>query len=71
MANKQYGIRVTMPESDPLASEHILGPDWESYRWFDNRERRDRIMRDMQREHPYSRPGDKPTIICEKVEREA
>jgi len=67
-ANKRYGIRITMPANDPMAMPHILGEDWESYRWFGTAEARDRALKDIPREHQFSRDGDRPTVICEAVD---
>lgn len=67
--DKPYGIRTTLPKGSPMAAEHLLGPDWESYTWFATAEERDRAMEDMLREHPWNRPGDRPAIVCEPVER--
>ncbi len=64
---KPYGIRITLPEDDPRRAPHLLGPDWEAYRWYATPEERDQAMKDMLREHPYSRRGDRPNIHCEPV----
>lgn len=65
--SKQYGIRITMPENDPMAMPHLLGSEWESYRWYASPEERDRALEDMVREHQFSRRGDRPSIYCEPV----
>ena len=38
---KNFGIRITLPEDDPMRAEHLLGPDWEGFRWYDTAEERD------------------------------
>lgn len=68
---KKYGIRLTMPEDDPMRAEHLLGPDWVSYKWFQSEKQRDEMFAQMRREHLYSRRGDIPSIVPEKVEEEA
>jgi len=63
-----YGIRMTLPANDPLAT--LLGGDAEMYRWYATPVERDAALTDMQREHEYSRIGDRPTLRYEKVERD-
>lgn len=65
---RRYGIRVTMPGEDSFAG--VIGSDWERLHWFFTPEERDRALADMQRQHDYSRRGDRPTLQFEKVERD-
>jgi len=66
--SKKFGISVTLPENDPMAAPHLLGPDWVSTRWFSSPEERDAALAAMQ-EHPsYYRAGDTPSIVLVKVE---
>lgn len=65
---KKYGIRVTMPSGDPLGAAHLLGPDWEYYRWFATAEEREEALAEMQRQIPYYRPGDRPSQQLTKVD---
>ena len=65
---KRYGIRVTLPEGDTLRASHLLGEDWESFRWFATGEARDRAFEDMRRQMPNYRKGDVITQRLEKVE---
>jgi hypothetical protein len=67
-SGRVYGIRMTLPPGDPLAP--LLGSDVEMYRWYASAGERDAALADMQREHEYSRVGDRPTLVYEKVERE-
>ncbi len=67
---KNYGIKVTMPASDTLSAAHLLGENWSSMRWFDSAEKRDRAYADMQRQPPWYRSGDAPTVVLEKVDPE-
>ena len=48
---------------------HLIGEDWEKTHWFDTAAERNRTLRDMQREHEYSRRGDKPTLVFEPIDR--
>ncbi|MDN3517662.1 hypothetical protein QWY84_08580 [Aquisalimonas lutea] len=68
-AEKPFGIRLTLPEGDPRRAEHLLGPDWEAYRWYATREERDRAMADMRGQHPYYQRGERPSVLCEPVDR--
>ena len=65
---KPFGIRVRMRANDTFA--RLLGTDWERLHWFATREERDRALQDMASEHLYSRPGDRPTLIYEPIERD-
>ncbi|MGH8283506.1 MAG: hypothetical protein ACRESE_06625 [Gammaproteobacteria bacterium] len=68
-STKRYGIRCTLSPDDPMSAPHLLGSDWESYRWFDTEQERDTDYEDYSREHLYSRRGDKPSVIYTKVNR--
>lgn len=58
-----------MPGDDTMAAAHLLGESWESVRWFDTSEARDEALADMQRQPPYYRRGDSPTVVLEKIEQ--
>ena len=66
-STSRYGIRVSLAPTDPFAA--LVGEDWQKTHWFTAQAERDRVMRDMAREHEYSRRGDKPTLIFEAVSR--
>jgi hypothetical protein len=63
----QYGIRVKLPTDDPFIE--LIGKDWQTTHWFDSPTQRDLSLREMAREHEFSRRGDKPTLIFEPVNR--
>lgn len=65
----RYGIRVTIPGGDSMSAPHLLGDNWNSTRWFDSEGERDEALADMQRQPPYYRLGDSPTVELEKVEQ--
>lgn len=67
---KKYGIRITLPPGDFLAGSHLLGPDWEGYRWFATAEERDHMYESMLSQPPYYRRGDIPLQRLERVERD-
>lgn len=66
---KKFGIRATMPPGDPMRAPHLLGEDWEYFRWYDTREARDEAFVEMNRRIVYYRNGDHPSQILTKVER--
>jgi hypothetical protein len=62
-----YGIRVRLRRGDPFAK--LLGGDWQKTHWFFTASERDRVLEDMSRKHEYSRIGDTPALVFEKVEK--
>ena len=66
---KRYGIRMTLPEDDTMRAAHLLGEDWESFRWYATAQERDAAFGDMLRNLPNYRRGDIVTQVLEKVER--
>lgn len=63
---RPYGIRVRLKPGDPFAK--LLGSDWQKTHWFFTAAERDRVLADMSRRHEYSRIGDRPALVFEKVE---
>lgn len=68
---KQYGIRVTLPEGDPMRSPHLLGDNFEMFRWFDSPADRDAAYDEVRRRIPFYRAADEVSQVIEKVERDA
>jgi hypothetical protein len=62
-----YGIRVRLKRGDPFAK--LLGTDWQKTHWFFTAAERDRALEEMSRKHEYSRIGDQPALVFEKVEK--
>jgi hypothetical protein len=62
-----YGIRVRLRHGDPFAK--LVGADWQKTHWFFTAAERDRVLEDMSRKHEYSRIGDQPALVFEKVEK--
>jgi hypothetical protein len=60
-----FGIRVSLRASDPFT--RLVGADWQKFHWFATEHERDGVLADMASRHPYSRRGDEPTVILEKV----
>lgn len=65
----KYGIKLTLPEGDPLRQAHLLGQDWESFRWYASAEERDAALGAMQQRVPYYRVGDTPSMVMSKIDR--
>ncbi len=66
---RPYGIRVTLNKEDPF--RNLVDEDWENFHWYVSEEERDAAFEDMGSEHRYSRRGDRPSLIFEKVEKSA
>ncbi len=64
----RYGIRMTLPAADPL--NNLLDANWETYHWFATEEERDLVLKDKAGKHIYSRVGDLPSLVYEKVTRD-
>ncbi len=64
----KYGVRMTLPEGDPMRAAHLLGEDWAGERWFDTEEAREAFIRSMEHKFIYYRVGDKPSLVIERVE---
>lgn len=65
----RYGFRCTLRPDDPMSAPHLLGPDWESFRWYATAQERDAAIEEFSHEHLYSRRGDTPSVIYTKIER--
>ena len=46
----------------------IMGAEWHREHWFAAAAERDAALLEMARKHEYSRAGDKPALLFEKVE---
>lgn len=68
-SHKRFGIRCSLSPDDPMSAPHLLGPDWEAYRWYDSEQQRDSDYEQYSREHIYSRRGDRPSVIYTKIIR--
>ena len=66
-AVRPFGIRVTLRRGDPFRL--LLGDDWQKLHWYATAGERDAALTDMSRRHEYSRVGDQPALLFEKIER--
>lgn len=60
---------MRLPPGDPMRAPHLLGPDWEGQRWYATVAERDAALAQLEREHLYSRRGDRESVTLEPVER--
>ncbi len=63
---KPYGARVSLRAGDPF--RRILGADWHREYWYATIVERDSALAEMSRKHEYSRAGDRPALLFEKIE---
>jgi hypothetical protein len=66
-ANCPFGIRVKLRSTDPF--KNLIGQSWTKEHWYATREERDQMLREMSGRYVYFRPGDKPTLEYEKVDK--
>jgi len=52
-----------------LSAAHLLGSDFEAFRWYETREARDDAFEAMQHSPGYYRRGDAPSQVLSKVDR--
>jgi hypothetical protein len=64
---RPFGIRVGLRPGDPFAK--LVGPDWQRTHWYASERERDTALDDMASCHLYSRRGDEPSIVFEKILR--
>jgi len=64
-AAKPFGIRARLRPGDPFT--RLVGGDWQKLHWFATERERDQALADMAACHVYSRRGDEPTVVYEKV----
>lgn len=62
---KPFGICVSLRPRDPFT--RLVGSDWQKLHWFATESERDLAFEDMSRRHPYSRRGDQPAVLFEKI----
>jgi hypothetical protein len=71
---RPYGIRVSLPPGDPFRK--LLGTEWQRLHWYPTPEERDAAIAEMSRRHEYSRSGDmysrsgdRPALVFQKIEK--
>lgn len=66
---KPFGIRVTLNNEDPF--RYLVDAGWEKLHWFASEHERDSTFEDMRSRHRYSREGDRPSLVYEKISKSA
>ncbi|MDG9728896.1 hypothetical protein OXI21_00455 [Ignatzschineria sp. RMDPL8A] len=69
MSNKAYGVKMTLPEHDPMALPHLLGKDFVAERWFETKEARETFLKSYQENFIFYRQGDNPRYIYELIDK--
>lgn len=64
---KNFGIRVKLRSSDPFCN--LVGNNWQREHWFNSANERDIALVKMSEKYVYFRPGDKPSLDFEKIDR--
>ncbi len=64
-ASRPYGIRARLRPRDPFT--RLVGGDWQKFHWFATERERDEAHAEMSARHLYSRRGDEPAVVYEKV----
>ena len=64
-AARPFGIRARLRARDPFT--RLVGAGWHKLHWFATERERDEALADMSGRHLYSRRGDEPAVIYEKV----
>jgi len=64
-ALRPFGIRVRLRPGDPFAK--LVGADWEATHWYATESERDTALDDMSGRHVYSRSGDEPSVVFERI----
>jgi hypothetical protein len=63
--SRPWGIRVRLRARDPFT--RLVGADWQKLHWFSTERERDEALADMSARHRYSRRGDEPAVVYERV----
>ena len=63
---RPFGIQVRLKPGDPFVK--LVGPDWQKTHWFTSAAERDAVLADMGSRHLYSRRGDEPSVVLERIE---
>ena len=61
-----FGIQVRLKLGDPFVK--LVGPNWQKTHWFASAAERDVVLADMESQHLYSRRGDEPSVVLERIE---
>ncbi len=64
----KFGIRGTLPSTDPMLAPHLLGENWEWSKWYKTEGDRDAAFDQIKKEFSYYRAGDVISQVLTKME---
>lgn len=67
--SQKYGVRMTLPENNPLNAEHLLGADFNAERWFDTEAERTAFLKSYQTPFIFYRKSDTATLHYQLLEK--
>lgn len=67
----EYGIKLELPENDPMAMDSLLGDQFPQEKWFSTEQERDAEYEKLSAHHPFYRREDYATMNLTKLERES
>ena len=67
--SRPYGIKASLRGRDPFV--RVGGAGWQKFHWYASERERDAAFDDMAGRHLYSRRGDEPSVVYEKVAQPA
>jgi hypothetical protein len=65
--SNRFGVRVRLRSTDPF--RNLVGSDWNKEHWYSTAKERDTALTEMSDRYLYFRPGDKPALTFEKLEK--
>lgn len=65
-ATRPFGVRVSLRAGDPFVK--FVGSDWHKEHWYATERERDEALAEMSGHHAFSRIGDEPTLVFERIE---
>jgi hypothetical protein len=66
----QYGIRLELPEHDPMANLDLIGDQFPQEKWFATEAEREQEFLKLTEHHPYYRREDFATFVLTKLEKD-
>ncbi len=52
-----------------MSRSHLLGENWESFRWYETEAQREEALREMSQRHIHYRIGDAASVVLARIER--
>lgn len=64
---RPFGVRVSLRPDDPFA--RLVGADWHQEHWYATERERDEALAGISGRHLFSRIGDEPALVFERIDR--